>query len=71
MLADVNCRAVAHRLDFVVHRRTIAEQTSRVCLRGQTRVTCRPVREQIDAHEQGCLTFEDTILDKDFSQRII
>ncbi|SOE68301.1 DDE superfamily endonuclease [Burkholderia sp. D7] len=28
------------------------------------------VREQIAAHEEGCIAFDDTIIDKDFSHRI-
>ena len=28
------------------------------------------VREQIAAHEEGCIAFDDTIIDKDFSHKI-
>ncbi|RCJ03524.1 hypothetical protein DDK22_36765 [Cupriavidus necator] len=71
MVADASCRAVAYRFDFVMHRCTIAEQASRVCMRRQKRGTSRPVREQIAADEQGCITFGDTIPDMELLHRII
>ncbi|AEI81658.1 hypothetical protein CNE_BB1p02340 (plasmid) [Cupriavidus necator N-1] len=51
MVADASCRAMAYRLDFAMHRRTVAEQASQVCLRRKRRATSRQVREQIAADE--------------------